>query len=599
MGHLVELSDSLDKAGKTQCSDVVDGLIKNQSITKIAQYVGVIGYVLKQSRAMEQCIRKKRVANSGSMQEVVLDCLKEYQDGQNYNNNDWTAKYAQVIEDSPENFESSHTDMLKVIAEENDLSDHIEKVKEAGKILKENEIEDSLFKAVLADLDQLDKLFKEGDVGQRPFKLAAPRSQRGFWSRLWSPSGSRRGVQKDTELEMDNILEGISTIAQSSQQIRSSISAIQYQASSLGGYPDISAAINNLSSRDWNRTLQAVQSLQTAVSSAPPDTNLFQLRDLAYSISNNVSNVYNQIERMQRNMFNLRQRESVKGRTYGRSAAEEFGHLEMALERLMRNPLDERSLFYSQKLHGRLEDALNMRSTNMGPEFQDWIDSNPEQSQFAPATAPATTTETEPIQTGPATTTSMEDAAQQLSQRLGPGFTNELIRALEQIGGGDYGSESEANNLHSLIQALRTPMSNIPNKGQGNSGFEDIEAPAVPIISPNEETLNPEGTLNPEIPEYLQDLDLANIFEIEDLSLFRDPRDVDASSKIDTLIKIADIADTIMPEIADILDKYIAEHEKEDELPFEFPENALILKEDVKSRSKISIRKRGKTTVNT
>ena len=112
--HLVKLSDSLDKAGKSQCSNIVDGLIKDRSITKIAQYVGVIGYVLKQNRAIANCVRKKRVANSGSMQEVVLDCLKEYQDGQEYGNNEWTAKYAQVIEDSPKDFGSSQTDFLGI-----------------------------------------------------------------------------------------------------------------------------------------------------------------------------------------------------------------------------------------------------------------------------------------------------------------------------------------------------------------------------------------------------------------------------------------------------------------------------------------------------
>ncbi len=153
--HLIELSDSLDKAGKTQCSDIVDGLIKNKSVTKIAQYVGGIGYVLKQNRAMANCIRKKRVANSGSMQEVVLDCLKEYQTGHEYGNNDWTAKYAQVIEDSPDHFESSHTDLLNVIAGANNLEDHMKQVEEAYLMLVKSEVTDELLTATIEDIRQL------------------------------------------------------------------------------------------------------------------------------------------------------------------------------------------------------------------------------------------------------------------------------------------------------------------------------------------------------------------------------------------------------------------------------------------------------------
>ncbi len=415
-------------------------------------------------------------------------------------------------------------------------------------------------------------------------KLAAPRSQRGFWSRLFSPSGGSRGSQKDTELEMDNVLEGISTIAQSAQQIRNSISALQYQAASLGGYPAITSAIGNLSPNDWNRTLQAVQSLQTAIASAPPDTNLFQLRDLTYGVSNNMGNVYNQIERMQRNMFNLRQRDPVKGRTYGPSAAEEFGHLEMSLEKLIRNPLDERALFYSQKLHGRLEDALNMRSTSMGPEFQDWINTHQGPSPFEPETPQETTETTESTQIRPEGGNSIEETAQQLAQALGPGFTSELIRALEGMAQSDYGTKPEADNLTHIIQELRTPMSGSPDAGVGTSEVED-KGRMEPADQPMGGFSSPREIQEVRVPrtrydnETMLDIDDWNNVDMEEETIGR--------SHIDTLIKIADIVDSISPEIASMLDEYIAKHTKEDESSFEFPENALILKEDTKSTLKI------------
>lgn len=563
--HLIELSDSLDKAGKTQCSNAVDGLIKNKSVTKIAQYVGAIGYVLKQNRAMENCVRKKRVTDSGSMQEVVLGCLKEYQTGQEYGNNDWTAKYAQVIEDSPENFESLHRDFLNVIAQENDISDHMIKVREAGKVLIENKIDDSLFKAILADLDQLDALFKEGDADHRPFKLAAPRSQRGFWNRLFSPSGSRRGIQKDTELEMDNVLESISIIAQSAQQIRNSISAIQFTSTSLGRYPAISSAASNLSPSDWNRTLQATQALQAIIGSSPPDPNLFQLRELIYGVSNNIGNVYNQIELAQRNMFNLRQRDPVKGRTYGPSTTEEFGHLEMALEKLIRNPLDERALFYAQKLHGRLEDALNMRSTKLGPDFQKWIDTYQGPSQFEPIEPESPPEEREPLQTKP--DGSMEGIGQQLSQALGLGASNELIKVFEEMAQSDFGTKLQADNILELLQGLRTPAP--LNEGIGNLKSEDM--PVGSSLSPAE------------TQQARTRYDHNTILDVDNWDLVDDDDDEMTASNVDTFVKIADIVDGISPEIANILNEYIAKYTKEEESSFEFPENALIMKEDIKS----------------
>jgi len=45
--HLIELADQLDKTGQTSCADAVDNLIKTAFLEKVAQYVRVIGYVLK------------------------------------------------------------------------------------------------------------------------------------------------------------------------------------------------------------------------------------------------------------------------------------------------------------------------------------------------------------------------------------------------------------------------------------------------------------------------------------------------------------------------------------------------------------------------
>jgi len=118
---LVSLSDTLDKVGHFECADLIDKLVTDESFIKTAQYVGAIGYVLKQHRAMSNCVRKKRASSDDSMQNVIMSCLKEYQDGQSYDNNEWTSKYAQVASLQQKISDDTPVDFLQVIGEENSI----------------------------------------------------------------------------------------------------------------------------------------------------------------------------------------------------------------------------------------------------------------------------------------------------------------------------------------------------------------------------------------------------------------------------------------------------------------------------------------------
>jgi hypothetical protein len=153
--QLIELSDNLDAKKLYHCANAVDGLLQAHSLQKVAQYVGVIGYVLKQNRAMSNCIRKKRASSSGSMQEVVLSCLKEYQDGQQYDNNEWTGKYAQVIQHTPDNFDDLHLTMLSGIAKESNIEDHLSQLEKTAKILNKHNIKNTVVHTVLSHVDIL------------------------------------------------------------------------------------------------------------------------------------------------------------------------------------------------------------------------------------------------------------------------------------------------------------------------------------------------------------------------------------------------------------------------------------------------------------
>jgi len=154
--HLIKLADNLDKNQKSASADAVDNLIKQNSLNKVAQYVGAIGYVLKQERAMSNCIRRKRVANSGSMQEVVLGCLKEYQDGQDYHDTEWTSKYAQLVKKLPDKFSDIHVNFLHKIADQNNMSQHIYNIESTADSLKKDGVNDDYINNILSHVYELE-----------------------------------------------------------------------------------------------------------------------------------------------------------------------------------------------------------------------------------------------------------------------------------------------------------------------------------------------------------------------------------------------------------------------------------------------------------
>lgn len=159
--YFVALADTLDSEGFNKCAGLLDDAMSNNSIVKVAQYVGAIGYVLKQERAMSNCIRKKRVASSGSMQEVVLDCLKEYQDSQSYTDTEWTSKYAQVVKSLPDKFSSCHKDFIKEFATFNDIDKHIELVRTAQIFLSQHGKSDDILNQIIEGFDALNNLIEE------------------------------------------------------------------------------------------------------------------------------------------------------------------------------------------------------------------------------------------------------------------------------------------------------------------------------------------------------------------------------------------------------------------------------------------------------
>jgi len=239
--HLLDLSDKLDQKEKRKSADAVDGLIKSASLTKLAQYVGVIGYVLKQNRAMGNCIRKKRASSNIAMQDIVLSCLKEYQDGQQFNDTNWTSKYAQVIQDTPSAFDTVHLRMLAELGHSWDIKNHVDKVEKVAAMLETENAADPVIKQILSHIGSLGEILSK-EASHVNFKVAAPKSKRSRWSRFWSPSQTSwnplswsgrartRGDDQEAMLEMDAVLNSIREISSTSQQAKTTMLRLKNKA---------------------------------------------------------------------------------------------------------------------------------------------------------------------------------------------------------------------------------------------------------------------------------------------------------------------------------------------------------------------------------
>jgi hypothetical protein len=91
---LVKIASTLDSKGLHKSSEVVKNAEKALSNYKMAQYVGVQGYWLKNRRCWDNCYRQKRTSKPGSSaQEVWMECWDEYREAINNPKSTW-AKYA-------------------------------------------------------------------------------------------------------------------------------------------------------------------------------------------------------------------------------------------------------------------------------------------------------------------------------------------------------------------------------------------------------------------------------------------------------------------------------------------------------------------------
>lgn len=348
--YLISLADELDMMGKKEAADAVDKIIQTASLQKLAQYVGAIGYVLRQNRALGNCIRKKRVASKQPMQEVVLECLSEYQDGNSYNDTEWAEKYASSLRVKPELFDTAHISLLAQISETNNMPTHVANVKALCATLAKFAVKHDEIKQVLDDFQAMGNLIKR-DVGEPslPFKVAAPPSPRSWWSRLWNPSESAwrdtsRGQQADVGVELSSLLEHLSEMTRVAANARLKISDLKrlllnsMQTKSVN--PATRQLIENLDPDNWQNIYSSLQQLEKNIGQLPYDAAK-QLQNM----DSVISGVYRRLEQIQNLMTSIRQRPAAQ------RGHVEIESLDSVLKKLYSNPLNEEYLYYANRMY--------------------------------------------------------------------------------------------------------------------------------------------------------------------------------------------------------------------------------------------------------
>jgi hypothetical protein len=545
--YLLRLSDQLDRDGKVVCADAVDAVIKTASLQKVAQYVGVIGYVLKQNRAMGNCIRKKRAKSKAAMQEIVLDCLKEYQDGQDYQDTQWTSKYAQVINQEPQSFDVAHLFLLS--SADSKINEHIKKIAETAGILQENGVNDNIFASVLEHLGIFRKLLLNDckDTGAHVnFKFAAP--QRNWWSRFWNPSElswnprswsqsvRERGQDLDAIDELNAILNSLTKITRLSQKIKPLILQIQTQDDPL---------LKRLDPDNWSQTWNIIQQVKD-VTMDPA------LADPVRALSSSMTEINQHIISIQDDMQTLRTREAILGREFGitqsgesqpyasTSVADEYAEFQSVLERLYANPLNRQAQWYAQKAHGRLWDKLRYVDRDADTNMQQWL-KTPEQSDDL------TKPDKQPTQSVIAP--DQNYLAQLLPHMNSSGFRQKDVMTILRAIAGTFVEGSDARQtIIDFIHAIEQQQQNAAK-----------ESPILTEKSPPESENEPSST-------YVDSL----MGDFDDKAAGNDIRN--------TLIKLADLIDPVNSNVADLIDQFIQEN-KEEEFEFLLPNFSTPVKE--------------------
>lgn len=606
--YLLQLSDAMDSSGKMVCADAIELLIKNASVQKLAQYVGAIGYVLKQNRAMCNCVRRKK-SDTKSAQEIVLECLKEYQDGQNYNDTEWSKKYAQVIQSEPLLFETGHLHLLSSIYSDNRISEHFDLVKKSMHTLNINGEKDNFLSGLLDNFEQLNSILaKEGSNSESFFKLA-DRPERGSWSRFWNPSQvgknpfswfsnkREKGNDEDAKFEMAEIIKNIENIKYSGQRLKSNISRIKNETINTNQQPGLASivsTINKLDNNDWNKTSSTLSSLKNMMLDGQLGNlpQIRKLKEMVHDASSSAAGVRDSINTLQQLMRDLRTRTAIMGRDSGRtnsggmnpnalaSPAEDYAAFDRVMNQMYNNPLDSKAIWYAEKMHSRLDDRLRYITHNQDNDINEWLkgketQENPQQP--AAGNQPAVPSQN---QSAP---------SQPITPQFNMQAVNDAISSFNRIAT----TPEDRQKLTQFLTGL-TPMllSVFGNSNGGNQAVQQLVSKLLDGInnaSANKQPAVPQNTPAASPPTATPQpaagsAQAPNVFPPPTAQKSNLPPRV-SNMTISDLVKFADVLDKVDSRIADILDDIIKNHKKNSIGIDIFPEFGFPIKEEIISVS--------------
>lgn len=518
--HLFKLADGLDQKNKIITANLVDDVIKNQSLLKVAQYVGAIGYVLRQNRAMGNCIRRKRVKAQGSMQEVVFECLKEYQDGNKFYDTDWARKYAEVVRQEPEQFKIAHIEFLQALSETNDINTHVNRLQALSQRLRDDDITDDLIDKVLLHVAQLETMIegdmrKEGRNSTSPFKEA-----QGFWSGLAQgvseglgnlQRGRQTGKVKPYIQQMITALQNIRSYAQQSKNINKRIQNIGSQIT------DRRPAMVNLRNKLTNfnvltsfRNQQIINDVKNAVmtlySSGSLSNNMGQVRDQVEPLLNQVSQLQSGISqgiRTIQSQLNMVRNEPALRNQASPHLMNTYQNVMSSLQKMYQNPFDEPTIVKLDQDINAFEMTLNQAKQDPSGLAQQEV---PELSQTETQTGGQAEGAAQPAGSSPATISpDMDQKLDHAVTKFDPRARQYLIELLENI--------SLSGDPKGIVEALKNKM----NAAQQPTGTQPAQ----------------------NVPQKTS------------------PMEMMSSNGISELMKMADVLDTIDTSLGDVADQHI------------------------------------------
>ena len=595
--YLITLADKLDKEENTVCADAVDNLLlKTASLEKLAQYVGVIGYVLKQNRAMGNCIRKKRVASDSSMQDVVLSCLKEYQDGQDYNDTKWTSKYADTLSRRPDLFKTSHLTLLHDLGQSWEIDKHLNNVRTASQILKDNNVDEERVNTILSHIETLGKMLQK-ETNKYPFKFAAP--LRNWWSRLWNPGekdtwspktwgrNSREnkwgGDDTDLEIEIDNVLHKIMNMSNIVSHMTSNINRLKRKAQNARVIPKykkvtqlIFDAIEGMDINDWSSTEKSIFNMATAVRKKGDFSHPLMTSAVALvqELDKSRVGIDNSIDEIRKTMESIRTRGAMTGkrgigtRQQVQQIAAEFEMLDRVIDKIDQNPMDKQGYYYAQTVINRLNDSLQNKDTPDVPSddsthgnINKWINPEPSATSVPSATVPASGAI--PTPGAPAvpkvSDLRIKEISDAIKAKMDISKAREILTALATTPGLEGYSDifldiatrlGEIKEREESELSVKPPVEATPVVPESS-----VPPPSVPSV-PSVEPPAPEVALSP-VPVAPATPKKRKRRDGKPEGYKTSPEIPITGKSLDAFVKLADILDPIDSKLADAIDYYL------------------------------------------